>query len=61
MPGHSQWNTQSVPVSETVWAKNMCILFSNLYTCVIMFQLFPSVLSTSDETGVSSARNNVVK
>jgi len=23
--------------------------------------LFPSVLSTSDETGVSSARNNVVK
>ena len=35
--------------------------FSNLYICVIMFQLFPSVLSTSDETGVSSARNNVVK
>ena len=28
MPGHSQWNTQSIPVSETVWAKNLCILFT---------------------------------
>ena len=35
--------------------------FSNHYICVIMFQIFPSDLSTSDETGDSSARNNVVK